>query len=270
MATLDRGRINIAAQAVGLAARVFDDSLDCVRLREQFGKKVWDNQAVQFDFADAYARLQVAWAFTEYVSRIADSGDPFSELASCAKLFVTNECKDVALKIAEYAGGMLVTKEFELFQRMIDLVPVTIYEGASNIQRLVIARGLDRGHKALITLKYKDSVTAQAVMRAAQIFQTALSAVRETGSMSEGKKMWDNQAVQFDFDDIYAELLALMSATEKASQLLDADKKLTSFVSIIQAFVLKRAQNLNIKIHDATSAYRLALSQGINLEFTNK
>ncbi|MBI4081867.1 MAG: acyl-CoA dehydrogenase family protein [Candidatus Lambdaproteobacteria bacterium] len=143
MSTLDRGRINIAAQAAGLAARVFDDAFAYVtKVRSQFGRMVWENQAVQFDFADAYASLLAAWSLVERTSIHVDAGHPAGLMASATKLFATVECKKVAFSIGEYFGGSLVTSDTDALMRMLDLVPVPIYEGTSNIQRIVIARQL--------------------------------------------------------------------------------------------------------------------------------
>lgn len=147
MATLDGGRVNIAAQAVGLAARVFDDALDYVKLRSQFGRTVWKNQAVQFDFADAFTGLQAAWSMIERISNMAERGEMASYMASATKLFATETSRTVAFKIADYNGGMLMTAETDCLARAMDLVPTTIYEGASNIQRMVIARALEEKNR---------------------------------------------------------------------------------------------------------------------------
>lgn len=142
MATLDGGRINIAAQAVGIAARVLDEALAYVKRRKQFGRAVWENQGVQFDFAEWYAELQAAWALVERVSRLRDEDQPITQMASAAKLFATETAKDICWKAAEYFGGMGYTKEFPWLGRVMDVFPTVVYEGTSNIQKIVIARGL--------------------------------------------------------------------------------------------------------------------------------
>jgi len=147
MATLDGGRINIAAQAVGLAARTFDDALLYVsKTRSQFDRMVWRNQGAQFQFADWFSELQAAWALTEHASCIKDSGAPITQLAATAKLFATRTAKRVALDASEYFGGMGLTEEFDALARTLDTLPTPIYEGASNIQRMVIARELEKNN----------------------------------------------------------------------------------------------------------------------------
>ncbi len=148
MATLDGGRINIAAQAVGLAARVFDDAFEYVsKSRSQFDCMVWKNQGVQFHFADWFSQLQAAWAMVLRASILKDSGVPITQYASATKLFATRTAKQVAMDAVEYFGGMSVTEEFEALARAMDTLPTPIYEGTSNIQRIVIARELEKGQR---------------------------------------------------------------------------------------------------------------------------
>lgn len=144
MATLDGGRINIAAQAVGIAARVFDEALNYVKQRKQFGRSVWENQAVQFDFVDWLVKIRSSWALVEQTSLLCDAGLPITEMASCAKLVATEMAAEVCSKAAMYFGGNLATSEFPWGGRVADALITPIYEGASNIQRIVIARELSK------------------------------------------------------------------------------------------------------------------------------
>ena len=142
MATLDGGRINIAAQAVGIAARLFDEALKYTKERTQFGRPIWDNQAVQFDFAKWYADLQAAWSLTWRASCLRDEGHPITQIASSAKLFATETAARMCWDAAGYFGAMVVAREFPWLGRVMDVLPTIIYEGASNIQKIVIARAL--------------------------------------------------------------------------------------------------------------------------------
>jgi len=147
MTTLDRGRINIAAQAVGIAASVWDGAFEYVtKTRSQFGRRVWRNQAIQFQFAMAWSRLQAAWAMIEKTSLLADAGVPITQFASATKLFASETADDVAHNIVKKFGGMAVTEELEWFARANDVFPTTIYEGTSDIQHIVIARELEKNN----------------------------------------------------------------------------------------------------------------------------
>lgn len=142
MATLDGGRINIAAQALGIAGRVFDDSMAYVKKRTQFGRTIWENQAVQFDFADWYSRLNAAWSLVEKASEMRDVGMPITDMAAAAKLFATETAYAVAAQAARYYGGMAVTEEIDVLGRMLETFSTTIYEGTSEMQKTIIARYL--------------------------------------------------------------------------------------------------------------------------------
>lgn len=145
MATLDGGRINIAAQAVGMAASVLDAALIEVKRRKQFGRPVWENQGVQFHFADWVAELRAAWALVEQVSRLRDAGyTPITEMASCAKLFATVTAKRICSNASEYFGAVGYTEDHWILSRVLDSFAPPIYEGSSNVQRIVIARELGK------------------------------------------------------------------------------------------------------------------------------
>ncbi|OGZ06639.1 MAG: hypothetical protein A3C93_00090 [Candidatus Lloydbacteria bacterium RIFCSPHIGHO2_02_FULL_54_17] len=143
MQTLDGGRINIAAQAIGMAMRVFDDAYAYVHVRKQFGRLVWENQKVQFDFAEAYARLIAAWALVIEASERRDAGENITRIASSAKLVATETAWKVASDLETYFGGMAFTQESAWLPRLLDIAPTRVYEGANNIQHMVIAKHLD-------------------------------------------------------------------------------------------------------------------------------
>lgn len=143
MQTLDGGRINIAAQAVGMAMRVFDDAYEYAHVRRQFGRPVWENQKVQFDFARAYAELSAAWALVLQASEARDRGESVTRVASAAKLVATETAWRVGSDLATYFGGMAFTEESPWLARLLDIAPTRVYEGANNIQHMVIAKHLD-------------------------------------------------------------------------------------------------------------------------------
>lgn len=143
METLDGGRINIAAQALGMAMRIWDDAYDYVHLRAQFGKPLWENQKVQFDFAEGYARLLAAWALVVEASERRDAGENITRIASSAKLIATETAWRVASDLATYFGGIAFTQESPWLARVMDISPTRVYEGANNIQQMVIAKHLD-------------------------------------------------------------------------------------------------------------------------------
>ncbi|PIR69726.1 MAG: acyl-CoA dehydrogenase [Candidatus Niyogibacteria bacterium CG10_big_fil_rev_8_21_14_0_10_46_36] len=143
MATLDGGRINIGAQALGIAGRIFDEALVYTKDRRQFGKSIWDNQSVQFHFAEWHASLLSAWFTVLSASTIRDEGNiAITPIASAAKLQATESAYAVATRAARYLGGMAVTKDIRIFLRVFETFSTTIYEGSSEMQKKVIAREL--------------------------------------------------------------------------------------------------------------------------------
>lgn len=144
MKTLDGGRINIAAQAIGMAMWIVDEAHKYTRMRTQFGRPIWDNQKVQQDFANAYARLESAWALVISASEMRDRGENFTKAASSAKLVATETAWQCASQIATYFGGMAMTQEMSWLPRLMDIFPTLVYEGANNIQRMVIAKHIDQ------------------------------------------------------------------------------------------------------------------------------
>ncbi|MBI4068014.1 acyl-CoA dehydrogenase family protein [Candidatus Kaiserbacteria bacterium] len=144
MKTLDGGRINIAAQAIGMAMWIFDTALEWTKTRRQFDRAVWDNQKVRLDFAQAHARLEAAWTLVLAASEMRDRGEYCTKIASEAKENATEIAWQYGGKLATYFGGMAVTQEMPWLPRLMDIFPTLIYEGANNIQLEVIAKNLDK------------------------------------------------------------------------------------------------------------------------------
>ena len=142
MATLDGGRIGIAAQALGIAQRAFDLAVAYAKQREAFGKPIAVNQAIQWMVADRATRIESARLLTWRAAVYKDGADKTraSHYCSMAKLAASetaNFCADKALQIH---GGYGYSKEYEVERLYRDARITTIYEGTSEIQRLVIAR----------------------------------------------------------------------------------------------------------------------------------
>jgi len=144
MTVLDAGRIGIAAQALGIAEAAYQASLDYARDREAFGQKIGDFQGVSFKLADMKTRIEAARLLI-YNAAIAkqnakDSGGRFSLEASMAKLFASEAAMFVTHAAVQIHGGMGYSKELPVERYFRDAKITEIYEGTSEIQRLVISR----------------------------------------------------------------------------------------------------------------------------------
>ncbi|MFZ5481194.1 MAG: acyl-CoA dehydrogenase family protein [Myxococcota bacterium] len=140
MATLDGGRIGIAAQALGIAQRAFDLAVAHAKTRHAFGKPIAANQAIQFMIADMATRIESARLLTWRAAILKDQGSPAGHLMAMAKLAASeaaNYCADKALQIH---GGYGFSKEYEVERLFRDARITTLYEGTSEIQRIVISR----------------------------------------------------------------------------------------------------------------------------------
>ncbi|MDP6763168.1 MAG: acyl-CoA dehydrogenase [Planctomycetota bacterium] len=142
MDTLDGGRIGIASQAVGIGRACLDASIAYARDREQFGRPIGDFQAVQWKIADMATRLDAARLLTHRAAAVRDAGGRCSLEAAQAKLAASttaNFCADECLQIH---GGAGYTDDFEVERLFRDARITEIYEGATDIQRIVISRSL--------------------------------------------------------------------------------------------------------------------------------
>jgi hypothetical protein len=140
LAALDGGRINVGAMAVGVGGAALDAALAYARARHQFGRPIADFQAVQFALADAATSLDAAWLLVTSAAWHKDRGARVTRQAAQAKLFAS----EAALKVCDAAlqihGGYGYTREFPVERYLRDSRVTTIYEGTSQIQRIVIAR----------------------------------------------------------------------------------------------------------------------------------
>lgn len=140
--TLDGGRIGIGAQAVGIAQRALDESIEYAKQREQFGRPISKFQAIQWMIADMATRIDAARLLVCNAAYAKDQGKRFSKEAAMAKLFAAETAMDAALKAVQIHGGYGYTKEYVVERLFRDAKITEIYEGTSEIQRLVIATNL--------------------------------------------------------------------------------------------------------------------------------
>jgi alkylation response protein AidB-like acyl-CoA dehydrogenase len=146
LAVLDAGRIGIASQALGIAEAAFEAARDYAKEREQFGQPISDFQGIRWILADMKTRIeasrlltyQAAWA----KQKAKDVGERFTLPAAMAKLYAAETCMWVATKAVQIYGGNGFSKEYPVERHFRDAKITEIYEGTSEIQRLVIARAL--------------------------------------------------------------------------------------------------------------------------------
>lgn len=140
MSTLNGGRIGIAAQALGIAAGAFDLSVKYAKERKTFGKPISQHQAIQFKLADMRTRIQAARLMVYKAARDKDMGLDYVESAAMAKLYASEVAMWVTTEAVQIHGGYGYVREFHVERMMRDAKITQIYEGTSEIQKLVIAR----------------------------------------------------------------------------------------------------------------------------------
>jgi len=145
MATLDGGRIGIAAQALGIAQRALDEATAYAREREAFGRPIAEFQGLQWRLADMAVRIESARLLTYRAARMRDAGQPFSKEASMAKLAASETAMFAAHAAVQTLGGYGYVREYPVEKLFRDAKITEIYEGTSEIQRLVISRHILRG-----------------------------------------------------------------------------------------------------------------------------
>ncbi len=144
MKTLDSGRIGIAALSLGIAEGAVDTALRYTNQRKQFGRKVYDFQAVQFRLADLATEIQAAKHLTYHAAWLMADDRPFSKEAAMAKLFASELSMKATIECVQLMGGAGYTDEYPVERMLRDAKVCEIGEGTSEIQRLVIARHLAR------------------------------------------------------------------------------------------------------------------------------
>jgi Acyl-CoA dehydrogenases len=140
MRALDSGRIGIASQAVGIARACLDEAISYTKQRRQFGKTISSFQAIQFMIADAATKIEAASWLTLAAADRKDRGLKFTKEASMAKLFASETANSSAYMALQVHGGYGYTKDYKVERLFRDARATTIYEGTSEIQRIVVAR----------------------------------------------------------------------------------------------------------------------------------
>ncbi len=145
MTTIDGGRIGIGAQAVGIAVAAYEAAVAYARERKSFGVPIGQHQMVQWMLADMATGIEAARLLTLRAACLKDRGEPFGPEAAMAKLFASETAMRVATDAVQVHGGYGFIKEYQVERHFRDAKITQIYEGTSQIQKLVIARHLLSG-----------------------------------------------------------------------------------------------------------------------------
>ena len=139
MKTLDGGRIGIASQALGIAQGAMDETVRYVKERKQFGRPLAKFQNMQFQLADMQTRIEASRLLVRKAAFRKDRKDNYSADAAMAKLFAAETAMEMTTKAVQYHGGYGYTREYPVERMMRDAKITEIYEGTSEVQRMVIA-----------------------------------------------------------------------------------------------------------------------------------
>jgi alkylation response protein AidB-like acyl-CoA dehydrogenase len=150
MATLDGGRIGIAAQAVGIAQAAFDVALRYAQERQTFGRRIGEHQAIQHKLANMAMEIDAARLLVLRAAWLKDQGRPVTDAGAKAKLFASEMARRQTAEAIQVLGGYGYTREFPVERYYRDAKVTEIYEGTSEIQRLVIARQLLNRREAIV------------------------------------------------------------------------------------------------------------------------
>lgn len=143
LANLEAGRIGIAAQSVGMARAAYECALRYSKERESFGKKIFAHQAVAFRLAEMATQIEAARQLLWHAAALKDAGEPALKQASMAKLFASEMAEKVCSAAIQTLGGYGYLSDFPLERIYRDVRVTQIYEGTSDIQKLVISRALE-------------------------------------------------------------------------------------------------------------------------------
>jgi butyryl-CoA dehydrogenase len=145
MSTLDGGRIGIAAQALGIARAALEDSLAYAQTRKTFGKPIGQHQAIQWKLADMATEIDAARLLTLRAAYLKDAKQSYGKEAAMAKLMASDVANKAAREAIQIFGGNGYVTEYPVERHFRDAKITEIYEGTSEIQRLVIASYLAKG-----------------------------------------------------------------------------------------------------------------------------
>ncbi len=139
MSTLDGGRIGIASQALGIAQGAFDVTVEYMKQRKQFGKKLSQMQALQFEIAEMKTRIDAARLLIYRAAYMKSAGMKYGTESAMAKLFAAETAMYVTTKAVQLHGGYGYTKDYPVERMMRDAKITEIYEGTSEVQKMVIS-----------------------------------------------------------------------------------------------------------------------------------
>lgn len=145
MMALDGGRIGISCQALGIARAALEESVAYAKDRKQFGRAISDFQAIQWKLADMQVSLDAAHLLAMRAAWMKENGRPFSREASMAKVFATEAANRICQEAIQIHGGYGYTKDFPAERHARDVRVTMIYEGTSEVQRVVIGRSVLSG-----------------------------------------------------------------------------------------------------------------------------
>ncbi|MGC8874945.1 MAG: acyl-CoA dehydrogenase family protein [Chloroflexia bacterium] len=144
LAVLDSGRVGISAVAVGLAQAAYEEAKRYALQRVAFGRPIAEHQAIQFMLADMATEIQAGRLMTHYAAWLADQGETFTVAASMAKLYTSEMAERVAYRAVQIHGGYGYSQEYAVERIYRDVRLMTIGEGTSEVQRMVIGRHVAR------------------------------------------------------------------------------------------------------------------------------
>jgi len=144
METLNGGRIGIAAQALGIASGAYELSLAYSKERKAFGKPISEHQAIQFKLADMATKIEAARLLVYQAAWLKDQGMDYAQASAMAKLYASEVAMEVTVEAVQIHGGYGYVKEYHVERLMRDAKITQIYEGTSEIQKIVISRNLLR------------------------------------------------------------------------------------------------------------------------------
>lgn len=148
MVNFDYGRIAMASMALGMAQAAFEDSLGYAQQRVQFGRPIFEHQAVQFMVADMAKDIAASRLLIHNAARLLDAGRSIAKEAAIAKLFTTDMAMLHATNAIQIHGGNGYSREYRVERIFRDVKLAQIYEGTNQIQRMIIARRVAREAEA--------------------------------------------------------------------------------------------------------------------------
>ncbi len=142
LSILDEGRLDVSGQGVGLASAALDAAIEYAKQRHQFGQPISEFQGIQWMLVDMANEVDAAWLMGYRAARVADTGERFTKEVAQSKLYASNAAMDVARKSLQIHGGYGFMKDLPIERYYRDAKILEIYEGTSEVQRLVISRAL--------------------------------------------------------------------------------------------------------------------------------